>query len=184
MAQKWVMRKQHELHKIQSHRQERIVLLVSRGQTWWQHQIRLFISMNTQAALAQAWITKTGKKILKRVYWIFVLQLFPFWLRGRRWRSRCDEGISVRCVRVCLCDLRVHFLFALKSQAALSPTRAKGLRGLWEHAAPRALRLRHRRYRVRCTPEDLAASCRRGRDNLPKELSHDFTHGQEFRGGL
>lgn len=62
------------------------------------------------------------------------------------------------------------------------PTRTLASRGkVSEERCTTGSRLRHCQYWVRCAPEDPTTSCHRGRDNPPKELSHDFTHGEEFR---
>lgn len=90
----------------------------------------------------------------------------------------------VLCVYVCVCVIPWFSSCLLRTTSCTFTLRAKGLRGLRKHAVPQACPLRHHRYRVRCAPEDLTASCCRGRDNLPKELSHDFTHREEFRRGL
>lgn len=77
----------------------------------------------------------------------------------------------------------VQSLHAFGDRIHFSISRLKVMGGLWKHAAPQAAFASPRAgYWVRCTSKDLAASCRRGRDNLPKQLSHDFTDREEFRG--
>lgn len=100
-----------------------------------------------------------------------VIRSLSYWLMGVR---------LYECLCVWAPDLpRACF----KPQDALLPPGLKVTEDCGSTLRHR-LRLRHHQYWVRCTPKDPIASCRRGRDNLPKQLSHDFTHREEFRRGL